>query len=161
MITLEKDSLVFRFPEVHADAVCRIGFQRTLRIPDDGRDYPLPPGLGAFPLRHLDDHAARLPEEWRRRGGVIMPMYQAEAMWLHFGGGRGWGDRGGDLSLTSEVRGFRVDQPLELAAIEEDAATAGALVDMNAAPLVRAHVGAALGTGEGGGGHRHSSPGDG
>ncbi|MFN0194676.1 MAG: hypothetical protein ACKVP5_22320, partial [Aestuariivirga sp.] len=53
--------------------------------------YPLPPGLGAFPLRHLDDHAARLPEDWRRRGGVIMPMYQAEAMWLHFGGGRGWG----------------------------------------------------------------------
>lgn len=90
MITLEQDSLVFRFPEVHADAVCRIDFQRTLRIPDDGKDYPLPPGLSAFPLRHLDDHAARLPEDWRRRGGVIMPMYQAEAMWLHFGGDGGW-----------------------------------------------------------------------
>ena len=31
-------------------------FQRTLRIPDDGRDYPLPPGLGRFPLRHIDDY---------------------------------------------------------------------------------------------------------
>ena len=30
-----------------------IEFQRTLRIPDDGRDYCLPPGLGRFPLRHL------------------------------------------------------------------------------------------------------------
>ena len=49
MIELRDDELVFRFPEVHEDAVCTIGFQRTLRIPDDNRDYPLPPGLGAFP----------------------------------------------------------------------------------------------------------------
>ena len=89
MITLEHDRLVFRFPEVHEDAVCRIDFQRTLRIPDDGKDYPLPPGLGSFPLRHLDDHASRVPESWRKRGGVMLPMYQAEAMWLHFGA-NGW-----------------------------------------------------------------------
>jgi hypothetical protein len=87
MITLERDRLVFRFPQVHEDAVCRIDFQRTLRIPDDGKDYPLPPGLGSFPLRHLDDHASRLPESLRKRGGVLLPMYQAEAMWLHFGAG--------------------------------------------------------------------------
>ena len=61
MIVLENDRLEVRFPEVHAEARCAIEFQRTLRIPDDGRDYPLPPGLGSFPLRHLDDHAARLP----------------------------------------------------------------------------------------------------
>ena len=84
MITLEHDSLVFRFPDVHEDARCAIDFQQTLRIPDDGRDYPLPPGLGSFPLRHLDDYAPRLPEEWRRRGGVIAPMHQAEAMWIDF-----------------------------------------------------------------------------
>ena len=86
MITLENDRLVFRFPDVHPEARCSIEFQRTLRIPDDGSDYPLPPGLGAFPLRHLDDYAERLPEAWRRRGGVIAPMHQAEAMWLSFGG---------------------------------------------------------------------------
>ncbi len=84
MITLEADRLVFRFPEVHDEAGCAIDFQRTLRIPDDDRTYPLPPGLGSFPLRHLDDHAERLPEGWRKRGGVIMPMHQAEAMWLMF-----------------------------------------------------------------------------
>ena len=42
------------------------------------------PGLGPFPLRHLDDYARRLPEEWHSRGGVIMPMHQAEAMWISF-----------------------------------------------------------------------------
>ena len=84
MITLENDMLVFRAPEVHEKALCPIGFQRTLRIPDDGNAYPLPPGLGAFPLRHLDDHAKRLPEAARRRGGVVLPMHQAEAMWITF-----------------------------------------------------------------------------
>ena len=33
MIELKHDELVFQFPEVHEDAVCRVGFQRTLRIP--------------------------------------------------------------------------------------------------------------------------------
>ena len=84
MITLERSRLVFRFPKVHKHAVCRIEFQRTLRIPDDEKDYPLPPGLGGFPLRHLDDYASRLPEEWRERGGVVMPMHQSEAMWINF-----------------------------------------------------------------------------
>ena len=87
MITLEHDYLKFRFPEVHDQARCSIEFQRTLRIPDDDKDYPLPPGLGCFPLRHLDDYAARLPAAWLRRGGVVMPMHQAEAMWIRFGSG--------------------------------------------------------------------------
>lgn len=84
MVELKGDALVFRFPEVHADAVLRITFQRTLRIPDDGSDYPLPPGLGSFPLRHVDDFAARVPAPWMERGGVMMPLYQSEAMWLSF-----------------------------------------------------------------------------
>ncbi len=90
MIELERDSLVFRFPEVHEDAVLEVDLQRTFRIPDDGRDYPLPPGLGRFPLRHVDDFAARLPATWLRRGGVMLPMYQAEAMWLNFSSPTGY-----------------------------------------------------------------------
>ena len=35
-------------------------FQCTLRVPDDGRDYPLPPGLG--PLPGLD--ARRTSTSW-------------------------------------------------------------------------------------------------
>ena len=87
MITLEGNRLLFRFPAVHDEARCSMEFQRTLRIPDDDRDYPLPPGLGRFPLRHLDDYAPQLPEEWQRRGGVIAPMHQAEAMWINFESG--------------------------------------------------------------------------
>lgn len=82
MITLESDRLHFRFPEVHERAECSVSFQRTLRIPDDDTPYPLPPGLGNFPLRHVDDYKSRLPAEWLRRGGVLMPMHQAEAMWI-------------------------------------------------------------------------------
>ena len=61
-----------------------VEFQRTLRIPDDGRDYFLPPGLGRFPLRHIDDYGDRVPASWMERGGVMMPIYQSEALWLNF-----------------------------------------------------------------------------
>lgn len=84
MIELKDDKLTFSFPEVHPQATLTIDFQRTLRIPDDDRTYPLPPGLGRFPLSHVDDHAANVPAAWLQRGGVMMPMYQSEAMWLNF-----------------------------------------------------------------------------
>ncbi|MCA9576318.1 MAG: hypothetical protein R3B40_22945 [Polyangiales bacterium] len=64
----------------------RVTFHRTLRIPDNGRQYPLPPSLGAFPLLHVDDYADRVPESWREKGGVFLPMYQREAMWISFSG---------------------------------------------------------------------------
>ena len=38
-----------------------ISFQRTLRIPDDNRTYPLPPGLGVFPIRKVEDFKDCLP----------------------------------------------------------------------------------------------------
>lgn len=84
MIQLHTDMLVFRFPEVHEDAVLHVDFQRTLRIPDDGSDYPLPPGLGSFPLRQVDHLAGQVPSDWRAHGGVVLPMYQSEALWLSF-----------------------------------------------------------------------------
>ncbi len=84
MIELKRDSLVFSFPEVHPQARLEIEFQRTLRIPDDGKDYFLPPGLGAFPLKHVDDFAGHVPASWLEHGGVMLPMHQAEAMWINF-----------------------------------------------------------------------------
>jgi hypothetical protein len=62
----------------------RIEFQRTLRIPDDGKIYPLPAGFGPFPLRHADDYKDTVPGAWIERGGVLMPMYQSEALWINF-----------------------------------------------------------------------------
>lgn len=84
MIELKDNHLVFAFPELHAHAVLHVVFQRTLRIPDDGRTYPLPPEHGAFPLRHVDDFGKEVPADWLRHGGVMLPMYQAEALWLRF-----------------------------------------------------------------------------
>lgn len=84
MIELRGDTLAFSFPDVHPEASCLVDFQRTLRIPDDNQPYPLPAGLGRFPLHHVDDYLDKLPETWRRHGGVFLPMYQAEAMWVNF-----------------------------------------------------------------------------
>ena len=86
MIELLNNQLTFRFPEVHQKAVCSIDFQRTLRIPDDNREYHLPPGLGRFPVEHVDNFADKLPEAWQRHGGVFVPMYQSEALWINFSG---------------------------------------------------------------------------
>ena len=83
-IQLGRDQLIFRFPNVHEDAELRIEFQRTLRIPDDNRSYHLPPGLGKFPLYRVDDYPDNLPDTWEEHGGVFLPMYQAEAMWIRF-----------------------------------------------------------------------------
>jgi hypothetical protein len=63
-----------------------VSFQRTLRIPDDGKTYPLPPGLGKFPVCKVDDYADKVPASWKQHGGVFIPMYQREALWLNFNG---------------------------------------------------------------------------
>jgi len=91
----EQYARVFREKAVLASGIVRgsgsvaeieIGFQRTLRVPDDGNDYPLPAGLGPFALRSIDQFAGRAPESWLARGGALIPMYQAEAMWINFSG---------------------------------------------------------------------------
>ena len=84
MIYLDKDSLEIRFPEVHENAGIRIDFQRTLRLPDNGESHYLPPGLGRFPLRHIEDFDLGDNNHLKKRGGVVMPMFQADALWLNF-----------------------------------------------------------------------------
>jgi hypothetical protein len=90
MIELKHDSLIFSFSEVHPEAQLTINFQRTLRIPDDGKDYPLPPGLGQFPMKHVDDYSDKVPSLWIQHGGVMLPMYQSEALWLNFNSEHLW-----------------------------------------------------------------------
>lgn len=84
VIDLTHDQLMFTFPEVHPDARLTVEFQRTLRIPEGEREFPLLPGLGRFPLfpvRTLLDQGAA---PWLDRVEAILPMYQSEAMWLSF-----------------------------------------------------------------------------
>lgn len=64
----------------------KVKFCRTLRVPDDGKDYPLPAGLGCFPLHAVADYANRVPSDWLETGGFFLPMYQSEAMYLEFSG---------------------------------------------------------------------------
>ena len=85
-IELNDDQLIFRFPGVHSEAELAIDFQRTLRIPDDNRAYDLPPGLGRFPLSRVDDYPDNMPDKWIQHGGVFLPMYQTEALWIYFRG---------------------------------------------------------------------------
>jgi len=74
-VTVEHDALVL--------GTVRVTFQRTLRIPERGL-HDLPPGLGAFPIRRVEDYPDTVPAEWRERGGVMIPIYQREAMWMSF-----------------------------------------------------------------------------
>jgi hypothetical protein len=61
-----------------------VRFERTLRVPDDGSRYPLPPGLGHLPVHRVEEYADRVPAAWREAGGVFISLYQAEALWLSF-----------------------------------------------------------------------------
>ncbi len=72
--------------EVRIGPRLSVAFQRTLRIPDEGKAYPLPPGLGRLPVHSVRDFAERVPRRWRDRDGVFISLYQREAMWLAFDG---------------------------------------------------------------------------
>jgi hypothetical protein len=54
-----------------------VSFHRTLRLPDDGRSYPLPAGLGLFPI---------VPFDHEDRQELLVPMYRQEALWIGFSG---------------------------------------------------------------------------
>ena len=71
---------------LHIGRHARISFHRTLRIPEDGRNYPLPAGFGRLPIVRVEDYAERVPEKWLEQGGFIIPLYQREALFLEFAG---------------------------------------------------------------------------
>eukprot|EP01080_Neovahlkampfia_damariscottae_P009419 gene9419-1626_t len=83
-VTVKKDEIIFG--DENSSEKISISFQRTLRIPDDDKIYPLPPSLGPFPVEKVDDYLDKVPEEWKNHGGVFIPMYQREAMWMKFNG---------------------------------------------------------------------------
>jgi hypothetical protein len=62
----------------------KVSLVRTVRVPDDGRVYPLTPHLGDFEVRAASSHASRVPASWSRENGVFVPIYDGEAMWLRF-----------------------------------------------------------------------------
>ncbi|AYV80879.1 MAG: hypothetical protein Harvfovirus9_9 [Harvfovirus sp.] len=59
---------VVKFPH----SKCEIEFNRTIRVPDNGKTYPLPPKLGSFNL-HMNSEKQ-----------ITLAMYQREALWMNF-----------------------------------------------------------------------------
>ena len=64
----------------------RISLNRTLRVPEDGKQYPLPAGFGRLPILRVEDYAKQVPAKWLEEGGFIIPLYQREALFLEFSG---------------------------------------------------------------------------
>jgi hypothetical protein len=68
-----------------------LSFQRTLRVPDAGLNYPVPPRLGNFRIHRVEDYLSTVPFSWTHlhdegRASIFIPMYRREALWLAFGG---------------------------------------------------------------------------
>ncbi|CEF76426.1 hypothetical protein FGSG_08156 [Fusarium graminearum PH-1] len=61
-----------------------IRFKRTIRVPDNDDTNDLPPDAGSFPLYKVDDYADALPLSMAQKGGLFIPMYQKEAIWVGF-----------------------------------------------------------------------------
>ncbi|KAL8290630.1 hypothetical protein RQP46_002888 [Phenoliferia psychrophenolica] len=57
-------------------------FERTLRVPDNGKTYLLPPNLGNFPLKPVAS-AISAPDRIKSRLGFVAPIYQREALWIY------------------------------------------------------------------------------
>ncbi|OOQ82021.1 hypothetical protein PEBR_40658 [Penicillium brasilianum] len=64
------------------DDALQLVFHRTVRMPDDDRLHSLPASVGTFPLYNTEDYADRLPENILEKGGLFLPMWQREALWI-------------------------------------------------------------------------------
>jgi len=61
-----------------------ISFMRTLRIPDTDELQMTPSAMGRFPLFNAAQFASTLPPSMVQKGGLFLPMYQREAMFMLF-----------------------------------------------------------------------------
>lgn len=62
----------------------KIGFWRTVRIPEDGTVYNLPAGLGRFPLLEASQFQDKLSPNGLKNIDCVFPMYDREAMYMEF-----------------------------------------------------------------------------
>lgn len=75
-----------RSDRLNVGAHTAISFQRTLRVPEDGREYPLPADMGELPIYRIEDFADKVPPHWLEDGGFFIPLYQREALFIAFKG---------------------------------------------------------------------------
>jgi hypothetical protein len=53
-----------------------ISLRRTVRVPDNGKTYSLPPDCGAFPLYNVLDYEKQLPADLVAKGGAFFPIHR-------------------------------------------------------------------------------------
>jgi hypothetical protein len=53
-----------------------ISLRRTVRVPDNGKTYSLPPDCGTFPLYNVLDYEKQLPADLVAKGGAFFPIYR-------------------------------------------------------------------------------------
>ncbi|EPS44884.1 hypothetical protein H072_1130 [Dactylellina haptotyla CBS 200.50] len=76
-IALEENKIV-------VDRRLEITFRRTIRVPDNDETSHLPPDLGEISLTNANEVANNLPDTMAEKGGLLMAMYNNEAMWIDF-----------------------------------------------------------------------------
>lgn len=70
----------------HHNGSIFIAFERALRHPEDNEKHLQAKCLGLYALRHIDDHADKIPKSWLDTDAVMLPMLQSEALRIYFHG---------------------------------------------------------------------------
>ncbi|QSZ31442.1 hypothetical protein DSL72_001007 [Monilinia vaccinii-corymbosi] len=78
------DKIRLTYVHAHSTELLDISLRRTIRVPENGEAHGLPPDCGAFPIYSVREYAGGLSEEMVLKGGVFVPIYQREAMWINF-----------------------------------------------------------------------------
>lgn len=63
-----------------------ISFCRTLRVPEDGTIYNPPVLMSPFPITSADELTSNRLPHLRRKGGLLIPLWQREALAITFSG---------------------------------------------------------------------------
>ena len=57
-------------------------FRRTLRIPEDGKDYPLPPGFSRFPICKVEDTRIKFRRiGWKKAASLFQCISAKRCIW--------------------------------------------------------------------------------
>lgn len=72
--------------EDSVEPILQISLDRTLRVPEDNSIYGLPALFSPFPLLPVEEYKKTLPVEMVKKSGLVIPMFQREAVALNFYG---------------------------------------------------------------------------
>ncbi|KAH0845861.1 hypothetical protein FOPE_10973 [Fonsecaea pedrosoi] len=104
--TVCSDSILIRDArDCDAAKGLEIKFHRTLRAPDDGKIYPLSTDFGQIKMLPVASLSKKLPPDTSATGGALFPLYQREAVVVHFDRTiSGWMDP--EAPATFAIRAF-------------------------------------------------------